>query len=246
MRAYLRTHPTYAQETWRSEFEKLFNTSPSCLSKFIASLSRSERGDLERYISDCLDILIHTGVESKNEYFVALWVFSGQAWEVAFPRRYHAWAGFTKDRSFVVLEKCLENKFGRKCRHPRESVSNKPKDLPAVLEVFLTLSERAERPDGLREAQPTNGRSYWNCRRLKGRKHCIKLGKLGILEGEGACSKRALVGKWSAESLVTAGARKVTELLGVDETHIECIHDDSDDHDSNSSILPLPYLIQDI
>ncbi|KAH8759540.1 hypothetical protein F5882DRAFT_479504 [Hyaloscypha sp. PMI_1271] len=246
MRAYLNTHPTYAQETWRVEFEQMLDTNPTRLGTFIAGLPRPKRKYMEKYISDCLEMLVHTGIGRGNDQFVALWVLNGQAWEVAFPHGYHEWTGFAEESSFVVLEKCLENKFGRRCCQPRVGASNIPKDLPAVLEVFLTLSKRAERPDGLREKRPTNGRPYWDCRRLRGHKHCIKLGKLGVLKGEGACSKRVLVGKWSAESLVAAGARRVTKLLGADETHTECIHDDSDDYDSNDNILPLPYLIQDI
>jgi hypothetical protein len=240
MREYMRTYPSYLTETWRVEFEEMLDIDPAQLVTFVAE-QPSTRKSVEQYISACLDRLIHTGIGRGNDQFVALWVYHGQAWEIAFPRRYHGWTGFAEDSSFVVLEKCLVNVFGRGCCHPQEGISRMQKKTPAVLEVFLTISRWAELPDGLRRVRGSDGRPYWNVRHLRHQKHCIKLGKRGVLEGEGSCSKRVLIGKWSSEGLVAAGARKVSEIIGRAENHTEHINDDSEDE-----LPPLPYLVQDV
>lgn len=108
------------------------------------------------------------------------------------------------------------------------------------LEIFLTISRWAEVPGGLRRARESDGRPYWNARHLRHQKHCIKLGKRGVLECGGFCSKRVLIGRWSFEGLAAAGARMVSELIRRAGNHTEHMNDDSEDE------LPLlPYLVQD-
>lgn len=83
-----------------------------------------------------------------------------------------------------------------------------------VLEIFLTISRWAERPDGLKRAGGSDGKRYWSVSNLRHQKHCIKLGKRGVLEGEGSCSKRVLIGRWPPERIVAAGTRKVSDIMG--------------------------------
>jgi hypothetical protein len=260
MKEYMRTYPSYAKEPWREAFEEMLDTDPAKLVTFEAE-NPSERKAIEQYITDCLDGLIHTGVGSRgNDPFVALWVYHGQPWEIAFPRQRHGWTGFTEDSdstcSFVVLEKCLVNAFGLGCCHPREDIPQDDiqrmrRDKPAVLETFLKISERAEPPGGLRIHQREDGRQYWSVGGLRNRKHCIKLGKQGKLEGEGfcskrvwkgerSCSKRVLIGKWSTEGPFAATTRVLSALVTPPETHTEHICDGSED-----GLPPLPYLILD-
>jgi hypothetical protein len=259
MREYMRTYPSYARETWREAFEKMLDTDPAQLVTFEAQ-QQSERKTVAQYISACLDRLIHTGIGRGNDKFVAFWVYDEQAWEITFPCSYHGWTRFAEDSdlrcSFVVIEKCLVNEVGRGCCHPqrdmpKEDIQRMLRDAPAVFETFLKISELAELPDGLCKRQRRDGEAYWSIRDLRNRKHCIKLGKQGKLEGESFCSKRVLkggcsrskrvlTGKWSPEGPIAATTRVISEIFAAPETHTEHICDDSEER-----LSPLPYHILD-
>lgn len=260
MKAYMRTYPSYANESWRETFERMLDTDPAKLVDYNAG-NALERKAIEQYITDCLDGLVHTGIGSRgNDPFVALWVYHGQPWEIAVPRHYYEWTGFAQDCdlacSFVVLEKCLVNEFGLGCCHPREDMSQEDiqrirRDTPAMFETFLKISKDAEQTNGLCIRQKGDGRQYWSIKGLRNRKHCIRLGKQGKLEGEGLlckkvrkgkplCSKRILAGKWSPEGRVAATARVLSTAISTVETHTEHIFDGSRDE-----VSPLPYLVLD-
>ncbi|KAE9382162.1 hypothetical protein N431DRAFT_476817 [Stipitochalara longipes BDJ] len=194
MREYMGTYPCYATEIWKVEFEKMLDKDPAQLVTFVAE-QPSTRKSVEQYITACLDSLYRTGIGKGDDQFVALWVHHGHVWEVAFPRWHYGWTSLAEDNSFVVLEKCLVNAFGRGCCHPQLGGMRLQKITPAVLETFLTISRWAELPDGLKLARGDDGKPYWNVRQLRHQKHCIKLGKRGHLVGEGACSKRVLIGR---------------------------------------------------
>ena len=105
----------------------------------------------------------------------------------------------------------------------------------------MTISKWAELPDGLRGVWGRDGKPYWNVRYLRGCKHCIKLGKRGVLEGEGICSKRVLTGKWSSEGFIAVESRKISKFIGKAENHMEHIEDDFED-----GLPPLPYYVLDV
>jgi hypothetical protein len=260
MKQYMKSMPSYANEPWRETFEEMLCTDPAKLVSFQAE-NPSERRTFEHYITACLDGLINTGVGSvEHDGVVALWVVDSQSWEVAFPRQYHSWTGFAQDSdstcSFVVLEKCLVNQLGLGCCHPRDNMRQEDivrlrRDSPAVLETFLTINEKAELPEGLCVRQRAYGGHYWSIGLLRNRKHCIKLGNRGRLEGEGfrsrtiskderSYSKRVLTGRWSPEGPMAASTRKLSAFLASPENHTEHICDDS-----NDQLSPLNYLILD-
>ena len=263
MKQFMRTNPSYPSQPWTEAFETMLHTDPANLVNFQTE-NPAQREAFERYITYCLDGLFHTGVESRaHGSLVALWVYNGQPWEIVFPRQYHAWTGFAEDSdstcSFIVLEKCLVNKLGLKCRHPREDMqqeetlriqSSRPAP-PAVLETFLAISKLGEVPDGLCIEERSDGKEHWSVGQLRNKKHCIKLGKQGKLEGESFRQrkvrmnghdyfKRVLTGKWSAESPLATTTRRFSALITTSATHTEHICDGPDDDP-----LPLSYFILD-
>lgn len=264
MKEFMRSYPTYANEPWWEAFEEMLETDPAQLINFQAE-NPTEREHVEQYITDCLDGLIRTGIGSRaNDGFVALWIYNGQPWEVALPRRCHAWTGFAEDSnsmcSFIVLEKCLVNALGLKCCHSRENMPEEEaqrirKDTPAVFETFLAISDRGELPNGLHLVPRSDGRLHWSVGDLWNRKHCIKLGKLGKLEGKDFPSRkrqkgsgrpdseRVLTGKWIPEGRIEATARVLSGFVTTPEeteAHTEHISDGKENEPS-----PLPYHILD-
>lgn len=95
MTGYMDSYPSYATEAWRVEFEETLAIDPSKLVNFVAQ-QPSARDSVEHYISACLERLTHTGIGKGDDQFITFWVHRGQAWEVAFPRRYYRWAGLWK------------------------------------------------------------------------------------------------------------------------------------------------------
>ena len=258
MKEFMQTNPSYATRPWREAFEELLHTDPARLVTFQAD-NPIEREGFEEYITSCLDGLIHTGSGSRaHDPFVALWVYNGQPWEIAFPRQYRSWAGFVEDSdstcSFIVLEKCLVNRLGLKCCHPREDmpqgeIQKRRTGRSAVLETFLTISKRGELPDGLYLELRSDGREHWSVGDLRNRKHFIKLGKQGKLEGTSFlsrrirrngrnCFKRVLIGEWSSEGTIAAATRVLSAFVTTPETHTEHLCDGSD-----NEISPLPYFV---
>ena len=262
MKEFMKAYPSYANEPWKEAFEEMLHTNPEKLVTFQAD-NPTERESFEKYITACLDGLVRTGIGSRpQDPFVALWVYNGQPWEIAFPRHCHAWTEFAEDSdsmcSFIVLEKCLVNALGLRCCHPREAMSEEEiermrGDMPAVLETFLTISDRGAWPDGLCVLPRSDGRLHWSVSDMWNRRHCIKLGKRGKLEGEGFCSsksrrrskgshpRKVLTGKWSPESTIAAASRLFsTFIITPPETHTEHECDGLDNEPP-----PLPYLVLD-
>lgn len=237
MKKFMAINASDAGAPWRESFEEMLRTDPGSLATFQIQ-NPSGRKAIEQYVTLCLENLMNTGIRSRaHGPFVALWVHDGQLWEIAFPSRYYGWTGFVEDSdsscSFVVLEKCLVNEYGLGCCHPREGVRQEDiqrfrNNTPPVLETFLTISERAELPDGLCMRQRGNGMQYWSVGDLRDRTHCLKLGKRGKLEGEsfrskryGRHSKKVLTGKWSSEGPLAASTRVLSALFTTPEIHTE-------------------------
>jgi len=251
LKTALQSLPGYAQEPWREQFECILEQNARDLIRFVTN-NPTWRSSIEMYIGYCLEILVETGIGngagngSTERRLSAFWTYGTQEMIVSFPWAYYDWIGFFDFESvclFVVLEKCLVNKFGRLCCNPTKpalGVKNEERNLPAVLEIFLDVNE-SDVPLGMRKQERLGGK-FWKVDRVDGEKHSFQLDERGRLYGHRCCSNTVLVGKWSPRSRLAATARAFLQNKLGDEKHIHSEHD----HDGEEGdIDPLPYLIQE-
>jgi hypothetical protein len=253
IKRHLANLPNYLQEPWRAAFESTLNTNPDLLIHFSED-NLEWRKSAEEYIGYCLETLLETGIGSRTDSartgdrLRAFWIYGNQDMTIAFPPRHYSWTGFMDFDSvcsFVVLEACLVNRFGRKCCHPFEHIKNPQHDIPPVLEVFLFINENGRYPEGMKKMRSKKkGQKVWIVKGIQDDPCSFHLGERGILHSHRCCSHKVLVGQWESLNLMNAAKRKLA-LLVSGKAVARSYHYEQEYEGSEVDVEAVPYLIQD-